>query len=111
MNEKDTPEKNQSIADEIWRKTRTTFQEHLAEVYKDRRKRMQGEETDGILIKNGTPHEPSLLLEPNGNLKWVQSSWNPEPFEDLEISDMGFCILATEIIENSPEPKTPIKSA
>ena len=107
MSEKDSPEKTQSITDELWKKARTMFQEQLAEIYKIRSKRQLEKKTDGILMDHGTPHEPALLLQSDGSLKWIQSGWRSEPFEGRKISDMEFCILATEIIENSPKPKTP----
>ncbi len=96
-----------SPAEILWRKSREMFQEQLAEIYKARSKRVRSDKTNGILIDHGTPHEPALLLQPDGSLKWVQSDWTPEPFEDREISDMEFCILATEIIDKSTNPITP----
>lgn len=105
MSEKDAPYRNQSIAETLWKKARVMFQEQLAEVYRERRKRQRGEKTDGILINRGTPHDPALLLLPSGDLKWMKSEWTPEPFKKRKIPDIEYCILATEIIERSPKPK------
>lgn len=86
-------------ADNIWKKTRMMFQEQLARFYKQEGKKFRRNNRRGILVDPGTPHQPALFLRSDGNLKWVQSPWTPGPFENREISDMDFCLLATEIME------------
>jgi len=103
-------EKDQRVAESIWKKTKITFQEHLAKIYveyKNKTKQFKNKENniEGILINNGTPHEPALLLEPDGNLRWVQYGWTPEPRDNGKIPDMEFCIIATEIVNNFQKTK------
>lgn len=107
MREIEAPEKTQSITDELWKRARTMFQKQLAELYIDQSRIHPEHVTDGILPDQGTPHKPAVLYKSDGSLIHVKSEWTPEPFEDSAIPDMEFCILATEIIENSLKPKNP----
>ncbi len=86
---------------EIWHITYELFRQELRLLYLQ----IEGgkpilQDHEGVIVDTGTPHNPALLLRPDGSIKFVQYGWSAPPDRDLEITNQDYCILATEIIEN-----------
>lgn len=111
---------NPEAVEKIWEKTRLAIMKRLkATIYEPYLKNAKADSKDsrkekgkiaGLIIDVGNPHEPALLLTPQGNLQLVQYGWSPRPSGEGKLSDIEFCLRATEVFKNPPKrPKRLLK--